>query len=72
MGFGIFEDTDFETQCFVAEGELRRAFEAEALDVARMQARAAGGDQLRTLTFERDAELQELLSAKASQWTRRG
>lgn len=77
VGFCIFEDTDFETQCFVAEGELRRAFEAEALDVARMHARAAGGNQLRTLSFERDAELQELLSANgfavdAARMTRRG
>jgi mycothiol synthase len=77
VGFCIFEEADFETQCFASDGEMRRAFELAALGVARERALAAGGAQLRTLNFDTDAAQRELLGANGfavdeARVTRRG
>ncbi len=76
-GFGFFEGGDFETQCFVEDGAMRRAFEQEALAVAAERARAAGSAQTRTYICEGDTLLRELRAAEGfapdvARVTRRG
>jgi mycothiol synthase len=64
VGFGFFEDGDFDTQCFVQDPDERFAFEADALALAGERARQAGAAELRTAILASAALRHDLLAAK--------
>jgi mycothiol synthase len=77
VGFGIFEDGDFNTQWVARDTDERAAFESDALAVARERARQAGAVELRTSILASDALRRELLAAEGfvpdeTRVTRRG
>ena len=82
VGFGIFEEGDFDTQ-WLARGTLARdtdertTFESEALAVARERARQAAAVELRTSILASDTLRRDLLVAEdfvpdTTRVTRRG
>jgi mycothiol synthase len=64
VGFGLFEDGDFDTQCFVPSSDQQITFESEALNLARDRARQAGAGALRTEILASDALRADLLIAE--------
>ncbi|MGO8948425.1 MAG: GNAT family N-acetyltransferase [Ktedonobacterales bacterium] len=64
VGFGLFEESDFDSQCFTHEDETRLAFEQEVLAMARERARQMGASALRTAIPASDALRRELLESE--------
>jgi GNAT superfamily N-acetyltransferase len=64
VGFGLFEDGDFDTQCFMLASDQQLTFESEALLLARERARQAGAGALRTEILASEALRADLLIAE--------